>query len=824
MNLLFNLLWRDWKSGQLSLLLISLIIAISTITGIALFASRIENSILGEATQVLAGDAQISGSQPLPEDWLNRARADGLAVSEVTGFRAMAFSPTQTQLAAIKAVDDAYPLKGELLWAEQPYGASKVAAAGPRAGEVWLTSRLFAALETDIGKTVEIGNAEFVVAGALIQEPDNAESLFGVAPRVLMHRDDIDRTGAIQIGSRIRYTAMLAGNATAISRFQDWLEPQLGSHHRWVTVEESNQSIGQALTRARYFLYLAGSLGVLLAAVAIALAARRYAMQRIGQVALLKTLGTTPAQIRRIYTLQLVVLGVVGVVIGSFLGWLAHLGIVRLLDAFSTYLAAPTPDAYLIGIFTGFLCLLGFAAPPFFQLSRTLPAAVFRQTGHRLQGGRLSALMLGLTCTFVLIIFYSRSVSMTLYIAIGTAACVLLATVLASGFIHVLSRSSRWLGQSGRMGLANLQRHRHINTPQIALFAILFMLLFCLIILRTSLLQTWQQQLPADAPNHFVFNIFDDEREQVRQLLAGQNVTAQTFYPMVRGRLTAVNSDDLETRLETRQNDVNYERELYLTWADELAQDNEVIAGQWWANPSAEELLVSLEQTFAEGLEIQLGDQLHFSVSGEVVSAQVASIRTVQWDSMRPNFFVIFNRPLLEGDVANWITSFYLPDSQKEFVNQLARALPTLSIIEIDQTLNQVRSIIDRVSSAVEFIWLLVLGAGVLVLITSIQSTLDIRFQEGAILRTLGAPRRLIRNLLSVEFASIGLLAGILAVLGAETVVWLLQQRLFKLPYSGNPALWILGPLLTTLIILGVGLASTGRITRVAPMEVLRQG
>ncbi len=824
MSLTLRLLWRDWKSGQLALLLVSMMIAVGTITGIALFASRIENSIMSEASEVLAGDAQISGSRALPGEWLDRAADGGLQVSLAIGFRAMAFAPVQSQLVSVKAVDDLYPLKGELTAASQPYGTPRAAASGPAPGEIWLTSRLFAALDIQPGETLDIGNGTFTVAAALIQEPDNAEGLFGVAPRVMIHRDDVERTGAVQTGSRIRYTAMLAGDAADVSRFENWVTPQLDAHFRWVNVEESNQSIGQALDRARYFLYLAGSLGVLLAGVAIALAARRYAMQRIPQVALLKTLGLTPAQIRRLYLVQLMILGIAGVILGAVAGWLAHLGIMQLLDALTSYLAGPSRSAYGIGILTGLLCLLGFAAPPFFALSKTTPVAVLRQSGHQLTQGNLQPLLIGLGCTLLLIALYSRSLSMTLYIALGTSACVFLATLLARVFLALLNRSSRFFGQSGRMGLANLQRHRHINTPQIALFGVLFMLLFCLILMRTSLLETWEKQLPDNAPNHFVFNIFDENLAPLQTMLSEQGIASEALYPMVRGRMAGVNDETLEQRMGDGDYQVNYEREFYLTWSSELGEDNAVIEGHWWGQAATDELLVSIEQSFAEGLAIGLDDTLHFSISGESVSARVHSIRTVQWDSMRPNFFVIFNQPLLQGEVANWITSFYLPPEEKEFVNRMARAMPTLSIIELDQTLAQVREIISKVSSAIEFIWLLVLASGVLVLITSIQSTLDIRFQEGAVLRTLGAPRTLIRRLLTIEFASIGLLAGILAVGGAEAIVWRLQRQLFDLPYQGHPVLWIAGPLLSLAVIVMVGLFSTRRITRVSPMEVLRMG
>ncbi len=824
MKMAARLLWRDFKSGQLHLLLLSLIIAVATVSGIGLFASRIQNSILNEATQILAGDGQIVSSQPNPSSLFEQAATYGLQHASTTVFRAMTFSQQQAQLATVKAVSDRYPLKGELTIADTPFGEPRRVVQGPAPGEAWLTSRLFALLELAPGDRLEVGEASFRVTQALISEPDHTGSLFNVAPRVMIHEQDVSATGAVQEGSRITYRLIVAGDQSRVQAFAEQIKPELGMHQRWADLADSDQGITQTLDKAQSFLYLSGSLAVLLASVAIALAARRYAKQRVKPVALLKTLGLPPAAIVRLYGLQLLVIGVVGVALGSLAGWLCHLVIAYFLQGLISTLAAPSASAYWISLATGMITLLGFAAPPLLALRNVTPAAVLRAGDAVLPGQALQHIGIGFAATLALIWLYSGSLALTFFLSLGTLLCLLAASLVAAFVSRALARLGRRFSHSLKLGFVNLERHRRINTPQITLFSILFMLLFTLVLIRTSLLTTWQDQLPPDAPNHFVFNVFTEQKPQISALFADAGVAFRPFFPMVRGRLTAINSDDIETRIEQKSNDVNYERELFLTWTRQLSSDNKLVAGQWWSeDEAAQTLQVSLEKSFAEGLDMQVGDRLQFSVSGDLVEAEVSSVREVRWDTMNPNFYVIFNQPVLEDAAANWLTSFYLPAADKPFVNDLVRRFPTITLVEIDQTIAQIQSIVERVSRAVEFIWLLVLAAGILVLITGIQSTLDTRLHEGGMLRTLGASKSLVRKLLLTEFASIGLMAGTLAVLGTELVVYLLQKQLFDLDFRLHPELWLAGPLLAVGLITAVGLASTREIVRVPPMAILRR-
>lgn len=828
LSLTQRLLWRDWKSGELNILLCSLLLAIATVTCISLFTSRIHNSIYEEASHFLAADAKVSGSLPVHKEWKAHAELIGLQTADIIRFRAMSFSEKGMVLTQVKAVSKEYPLKGQLSIADTPYGLGHKTGTGPKPGEAWIAARLFNALTIKVGDSITIGEADFTVSASLEKEPDSGQSLFGIAPRVLISIDDIPATQAVQAGSRIDYDWLLGGNTQQITDMEAWLATRLGEHFHWNGVKGGNRSIDSALTRAEQFLLLTGCLSVILSGVAIALAARRYAKRHHSQVALLKTLGSSPKDITRLYSTSLLFIGLISIVVGAALGWVLHWGIIAALgNLIPTALAAPSWSAYSTGAITGFVSLWAFAAPPIFSLRSVSPASVLRAGDSEANSLGISGII-GAVAILGLMFFYSRDINLSLIVMAGAAVCVLGVGLLSSLLIMATKPLSRYLSYTWRLGLASLKRHQRFNTLQVVIFSLLFMLLFILLTVRTSLLTQWQNQLPEDAPNHFAFNIFPDEADEIKAFLKQQNVPAQPFYPMTRGRLVEVNGESVNDLTKDSKSNVNYKRELNLTWSDSFGSDNTITEGKWWDNPASEHLgensplLVSAESAYAKGLGMVIGDILTFSVAGQKVEAKVSSIRSVKWDSMNPNFYMIFNQGLLGGISANWVTSFHLPPEKKSTLNELSRAHPTVSIIEIDQTIAQVQSIIQKVSMAIEFILALVLSSGVLVLITSIQATLDLRVQEGAIYRTLGAPKSLIRLTLLIEFVTLGFLSGILAVAGTELCMYFLQTRVFNLEYASQGLLWIIGPIISATLIGLTGWLSARKVVNTPPLTLLR--
>ena len=826
-SLALKLLLRDWRSGTLKILLFSLVVAVATVTSIGLFTSRIHNSILDEATAFLAADLKISGSLPIQNHWFWQAKNLQLATATTTVFSSMVFAGEDMSLSQIKAVSGDYPLKGSLVISDRDRNSVAVTH-GPSVGQVWLVPRIADALDLQLGDRVYIGDGEFTLTAILEREPDSSQSLFGVSPRAMIHQQDIVKTNAVQVGSRITYSLLVAGEETSVASFRSRMEEQRGEHFRIIDVNNSNRSVANTLEKAENFLLLAGSLGVILGGAAVTLAARRYALQKYGAVALLKTLGATPKHIVFLFISLLTSIGLTTVLVGGVLGWLLHWGILTSLgDLMPKNLAAPSASAYTTGALTGLLSLLAFAAPPLLNLRRVLPVEIFRGTTEKMIKP-YQANGLGMLAIILLIFLYSGDLTMTLLLTAAGIACLAGVFILSLGLIQITKRVNHFVDYSWRIGINNLARRRQANATQVMIFAILLFLIATLVAVRTHLIQQWQNQLPPQAANHFAFNIYEDDIEEITAFFLQEGIRHSPLYPMTRGRVLDVNGIPVATLAEQyNKNNMNYERELNLTASSTLGEDNNILQGDWW--PETGELsnktapwLISVEQAYARGLNIELGDTVTLSLAGQKLKAKVYSIRSVEWDSMNPNFFIIFNKPIAKQFGANWLTSFYLDSGNKPFINRLAKRYPTVSIIELDQTLDQIRGIIDKITHAIEFILLLVMLSGLLVLITSIQATLDARLKESAILRTLGASKDLVRKTLIVEFACLGFLAGLLAILGTEIALYFLQTQTFKLNYAPFFLLWSIIPLVGMLLIGTIGWFYTKHVINTSPMQILR--
>jgi putative ABC transport system permease protein len=820
-SLSLKLLWRDWRGGELNVLMAALLIAVTTVTGIGLFSSRIQNSILDEAGSLLAADAQVSGSKIIPAEWEASAVDMGLETARIVSFQAMAFgADNAAQLSSVKAVSESYPLKGTVEVSNELFGLSEKTLGVPATSEVWVNSRLLASLGLSVGDVIGVGDADFTVAKVLHSEPDS--SGFSVSPKVLMNEIDIPMTGAVQLGSRVRYTLLLAGDIDAF--YNEW-EESLGEHHRWRTVMEANENVSQTLERADSFLLLAGSLGVILAGVALALASKRYAQRQLSHVALLKTLGLTPKNIGQLYAGNLVIIGIVVMAFGLLLGWFLHWAFLELFAGLLPRdLEAASARPYIVGALTGLVCLISFALPPVWVLRNTPPSRVLRSD---VGGGTISAWQttsLGGLAVVAIVYFYSSSLLITGVLLLAGTIALLGVTLLARGLIYVARKLGSRVGTTWRLGLASLHRHGNQNSFQIMIFAMALMLLFMLTLLRTSLLTEWQQQLPEGTPNHFAFNIFADEKEGLVSIFEDNEIVSTPFYPMLRGRLVGVNDEPIADRLERLKPDGDdFRRELNTTWSDTLAADNEVVEGEWFDESDSEELLISIEQDFANALEVKLNDTLEFSFGGSIVTAKVDNFRTVQWDSLSPNFYIIFSSPVLNGQGAAYLTSFYLDGSQKPVLVEILQKYSTITVIEVDVILKQIQGIVGQVTLAIEFILALVLLAGFIVLIASVQATLDSRMQESAILRTIGARSRLVQGALAIEFIALGALAGLLAAAGAEVALFFLQTELLNMEYQPHWSIFILGPIVGAIIIGLLGLTSTRKVVKVPPLTVLRQ-
>ena len=640
------LLLRDWRCGELGVLLSALLLAVSVVVGISAFVNSLQSALVSESLRFLAADRVIRSSQAIPNEWTARAELDGLRVAQTLGFPSMAVTESdKLYLASIMAVSSGYQLRGELLASETPYGEVRSDVGVPKPGETWLAPRLFALLEVKPWDRVWVVDKALVVSGAVRGQPDTASAAFGYGPRLLMNLADIPATGIIQPGSRVTWRLLLAGEAVALDTFTQWVTPLLSQGQRLLGVEDSQHSISRTLDRAQGFLLLAGSLGVVLAAAAIALAARRFSERHTDHVAIMKSLGASRGRIARLYGGSLLMLGAVATALGCALGWaLQGLSFKLFAEQLGVQPGPIGLEPYLIGGATALVCLGFFAWPPLQRLAQIPPLRVLRRDIDADGAQRWVDYALGAISVFGLMWWYSGDLKVTGSVVAG------LSLTVAAGYCaaQLLLRGGRVLGSAAgsvwRLALANLQRRGAANALQMVIFAIAIMLMLVLVIIRGALIDQWQAQLPPGSPNHFMLNITADERASLASFLSERGIESQPQFPMTRGRVMAVNGEKLaaadSAQSQRRQREANF------TYADSLPEANEIIAGEWW-DADTDEAQVSLEEEFAQRVGATVGDLLELRIASESFEARVSSLRESDWQSMKPNFFVIFPRKTL---------------------------------------------------------------------------------------------------------------------------------------------------------------------------------
>jgi len=822
-SLTWRLLARDWRSGELGILLLALVLAVSVVVGISSFVTRLQSALLSESARFLAADMVVISRTPVSADWSEHAQSLGLIVSESMGFPSMAVADGERMsLSSIKAVSAGYPLRGSLQWSTEPYGDLSSEERIPAPGEVWLAPRLFALLEVQPGEFITVGEHELMVAGAVRGEPDATTAVFGFGPRVLMNTADIPATGVVQPGSRVEYRLLLKGDADTVAAFKEWVTPLLGQGQRLDSVESSQPRIGNTLERAQGFLLLAGSLAVVLAAAAILLASRRFGERHTQYVAVLKSLGAQSGQIGRLYGGSLLAIGVVSTLVGCLLGWLIQAVFLWVLG--SLLPVAPGSagwQPFVMGAVTAIVCLGCFGWPPLGRLGQASPLHVFRADVDVGSAQKPRDFILGGLAIIGLMWWYSGSAVVTASVIGGLAVVLGVGVVFARTLLAGSRRLGGFAGSIWRVALAGLQRRRHANALQMVIFGIAIMLMLLLTIVRSSLISQWQAQLPPGTPNHFLLNLAPEERSTLASFFDAKDIRSEVLYPMTRGRVMERNQVPLPRWDEAQAIDAPRQREANFTWSDTLPEGNILTAGEWWT-PNADVRWVSIEEGFAEDIGAEIGDQLTLRIGADTLEVTVSSLRRVDWQSMRPNFFMVFPRSVLADYPGMYMTSFLLSSEQKPLLNDLVRTLPTVTVIELDVVITEMRAVVDQVARALELVLAIILLAGSLVLIAGVQSSLDGRLKESALLRSLGAGRGLLLGGLWIEFLVLGALAGCLASAGAEVAAWALQTRVFEMDWAPNPLMWWLGPMLGAIVIGSLGVWACRHVVSTPPAVLLR--
>ncbi|MGI0117334.1 ABC transporter permease [Zooshikella sp. RANM57] len=823
-QLSFRLLLRDIRSGELNVIIAALLVAIATVVAINSITGRLEKVMSRQATELLGADLVLRSAYPAKDSLLALAKDLPLKRTETVTFPSVVVVNDNFQLAAVKAVSEGYPLRGELRIGQQVYGPGKKTQTIPAEGEVWLEPRLFGLLNITLGDTLTIGDASFKVTQVLTYESDRSGDFYTLSPRVLFNLKSLPATKVIQPGSRVAYFYLFSGLPEYIEQLKERLTPQLQASQRLLDVKASRPGLRNALERAERYLRLAGLIALALAGVAIAVGVQRYAQRHFDAVAIMRALGYTQAAVLQLHMLQLVFLVCGAWLIGSILGLAIHQGVILILGELLPPSLPPVGwQPWGIGLLAGLGVMLGFALPSMLQLRQVPPLRVLRR--DLLPPSICSQLWysVALITLGLLMWWITQDWVLAVAVLLGMLGSGFVLSMLLLAVIRLLLQrlQQQKLPLLLRFASRRLLRHLRFVVGQVLALGLTLMVMALIFLLRTDLLSDWQKQLPVETPNYFALNIMSDQVPELLQQLTQGQINRSAVYPIIRGRLQALNEVPIKQAVTKDAQDNNaLRRELNFTWSDELPDDNKLVAGQWWSK-EASAAEVSIESQLAKKLGITLGDQLVFNITGQTFTVKVTSIREVTWESFKPNFYFIFPKKVLDEYAATNLLSFYLPPGQEHFIIDLIKRFPSVTLLDIDLVIRQVRQILAQVTLAIECVLGFVLAAALAVLAAAIASSRDERLQEAVILRALGAGTVRIRRTIIAEFALLGALAGVLAVVGLELITWFLYQQVFNLEFSFHVVYWFILPISGTCLIGAIGWLTTRQVTTVSPMKLL---
>ncbi|MCF8155177.1 MAG: ABC transporter permease [Rhodoferax sp.] len=827
-------LWRDLRSGDLRLLIVAVTLAVAALTAVGFFADRLKGGLQRDARQLLGGDAVVSSDNPAPEAFATKARELGLSVVSTMGFPTMARAGDAqggaAKLVALKVVEPGYPLRGALRVASAPDTPDTLTRAIPAPGQAWVDATLLEALNLKMGDTLLLGDSCLNIDTIIVVEPDRGAGFMNFAPRVMIHKQDIEATKLIQPASRLTYRMAVAGDDKPVQAFVTWAEAQVkregGSGLRGVRVESlqgGRPEMSQTLDRADKFLSLVALLAALLSAVAVALSARAFAASHLDDCAMLRVLGLSQRTIAASYAFEFGMVGVFASALGVLLGYCVHYLFVLLLAGLvDAALPAATVWPVLLGLGMGLTLLFAFGLPPVLQLAQVPPLRVIRRDVGNLRPASLGVLTVGVLGFAALLLAASSDLKLGLIAVGGFGGAVAIFASLAWVAVKLLRRTvsesaaPRWLVLATRQ----MSARPAYTVVQVSALAVGLLALVLLVLLRTDLISSWRKATPPDAPNRFVINVMPEQSDAFQQMLKGAGVTRFDWYPMIRGRLVAVNgrtttpddyTDDRAKRL--------LDREFNVSFNAQIPQKNEIVDGKWTEEePGA----ISVEEGIATTLRLKLGDTLRFDIAGVQTDSKVTSLRKVDWGSMRANFFVMYPVSRLDNVPATYMGAFKAP-ATKGFDNALVRQFPNVTNVDMTSTIAQVQRVLDQVIRAVEFLFGFTLAAGLVVLFAAVTATREERAREYAIMRAVGARSSLLRQVQRAELAGVGVLAGFLASVVAAAVGWALARYVFE--FEWTVSLWVplLGALAGAVLALAAGWWGLREVLNRPVVETLRR-
>ena len=833
---------RDWRAGELRFLLVALTIAVASLSAVGFFIDRMRSSLERDAHQLLGADLLVNADVPMRAEWRDEARKRGLLLADTVTFPSMAQAgegeQSLAQLASVKAVSEGYPLRGQLkiTTSVEAAGAGRGNKTGatPAPGTVWVDANVLTGLKTRLGASITLGDKRFTIAQLIAAEPDRGPSFVNFAPRVMLPLADLAATGLTDSGARVTYRMQVAApsnnDLAGVSQYEQWLKARIAAAAvkgvRIESLENGRPEMRATLDRADRFLSLVGLLSAMLAAVAVAMAARRFMLRHLDACAMLRCLGLSQNQVSALYLIEFVLVGLAGSVLGVLVGFGAHYVLLELIGKIlSTDLPPVSPLPALQGIASGMLLLVGFALPPVLQLRNVPHNRVLRREQTAPRALALATYGFGVCAFVALLLWQAGDPKLALLTALGfLAGFGLFALAGWLGIVSLKRLRGAIDGQSWRFAVTALQRRPGATIVQVVSLSLGLMALLLLTVVRGDLMGAWRSATPADAPNRFIINIQPDQTAALAQRLAGARVGDAVLYPMIRGRLTAVNGVPVTAATYPAEDARRLaEREFNLSSMKQMQSSNQIVAGKWFADqPGQPE--ASVEQGIAKTLGIKLGDTMRFDIAGQVVQARVTSLRKLEWGSMRANFFVIINPQAMKDMPQTFMTAFHLPPADTTLANTLTREFPNLTVIDVSGIISQLQEVLEQVVTAVEFLFLFTLASGVLVLYAALMGSQDERTRESGLLRALGATRKQLSRAQWIEFALVGGLSGLLAASGAAALGWALATYQFKFAWSFSPGVWLAGLAVGIVCAIGGGWLGLRNVLKQPVLQTLREG
>ena len=812
---------QDLRSKELKWLLLALITSVSAMTSVSFLADRMHRAFEFDARQLLASDLLIASDQPLSERFLQEAQDGQLQIAQTVVFPSMATVGSHSKLASIKAVSPKYPLRGSL----QVESSQQVMSSSLMRGTVYVEPALLNNLHAQLGDSVRLGGRQFVIAGVLMRELDRGAGFMNFAPRVMMSLEDLQSTGLIGLGSRVTYRLLLAGPDEQIAAYQKWASTHIESENlrglRIETLENAQPIMRKTLERAEQFLSLVALLTAMIAAVAIALSARRYMVGQADACAALKCFGATRGVILKKQVTTLLSLGVFAAAVGSVFGYLIQellTGLLGNLMVANLPSVSLTPMLWSI-VFT-WVFLFAFAGPPLLSLVNVSPMRLIRKEFELATMATVWLALLSLFTCAILIWVAAKDGKLALWVGFSFAAAIFIFAATARCILWLVSKVSA-NSFAIRFTFTAMGRRAGFAVMQITALGIAIMAILMILLLRQDLLSTWQGNIPADAPNRFMINIQGDQKDGITQALQKGGVTKPEFYPMVRGRLIEVNGREVAPVDYSEENARRLvDREFNLSYTDQLPLGNRIVSGEWIQGTSPQ---ISMEAGIAKTLKLKLGDQIAFEVAGEKVSAPITSLRKLDWGSMRVNFFVIMPPAQLSGMPASWITSYYQNPNKDILDFELSQAYPNLTLVDVSASLQQIQEVLNKLSAALGLLFAFTIIAAILVLIAAIAATQDERFRNAALLKAMGASRSVLSQIARMELLLIGLAAGLLAGIAAGAAAWVLGRYVMEIEFNAFAQSILMGITFGVVASLAAGYRFQNRIQAATAVECLRE-